>query len=173
MRLTVSSIPESGIKEALKLPVPLKDRLFKEDARVSFKASRFDDRVLINGRAESVVSLECSRCLKNISIPVNISFDAEYIPYRESEEAEEHELANNELDVSFYRNDEIEIGDMIMEHMLLAIPMKPLCEPGCKGICRKCGKNLNKSLCECSTEETDPRLAPLKQFKEYLKNKRS
>ncbi len=173
MRLTVSCIPESGIEEKLKFPIALNDIVLEEDVQVFLKASRFGDKVLVDGRATSVASLVCSRCLKKISFPVKVSFNVEYIPYREFAEEDEYELTREELDVSFYRDDEIDIGGLIREQMLLAVPMKPLCESDCRGICPKCGKNLNEGSCGCSTEEIDPRLTPLKRFKKSLKNRTS
>lgn len=166
MRLTISSIPESGIEEELKFPIALNNVVLEEDVQVFLKASRFGDKVLVDGRATSMASLVCSRCLKKISFPVKMRFNVEYIPYREFAEEDEHELTREELDVSFYRDDEIDIRDLVREQMLLAIPMKPLCGSNCQGICSKCGKNLNEASCECSTEEIDPRLAPLKSLKD-------
>ena len=173
MRITVSLIPESGIKEELKLPIAIGERASEEEVRVSLDVSRFGDRVIVKGRAASGVALTCSRCLKEYSYPVKVNFDVEYVPFSELSEEGEHELARNELDISFYRNDEIDIGDLVREQILLAIPMKPLCELDCRGICFRCGKNLNEEVCECSAGEIDPRLAPLKKLRETMRSERS
>lgn len=169
MRLTVLSIPESGIEEELKFPITLNEVMLKEDVHVFLRASRFRDKVLVNGRIISDASMVCSRCLKKFSFPLKISFNIEYIPYSHLiAEDDEHELSKKELDVSFYRDDEIDIGDLVREQVLLAVPIKPLCESNCRGICFKCGTNLNETSCECSTRGIDPRLEPLKKFKESL-----
>ena len=49
-----------------------------------------------------------------------------------------------------------------LEQFLLALPMKPLCSEGCKGLCTICGTNLNRGACDCKREWEDPRLAALK-----------
>ncbi len=171
MRLTVSCIPEKGIEKELKFPITLKDVVLEEDVQVFLKASRFGDKVLVDGRATSMASLVCSRCLEKISFPVKTIFNVEYIPYREFAEADEHELTRKGLDIGFYRDDEIDIRGLVREQMLLAVPMKPLCKLDCRGICPKCGNNLNEVSCECKTEEIDPRLAPLKKIKKLFSHK--
>jgi uncharacterized protein len=48
------------------------------------------------------------------------------------------------------------------EQFYLALPMKPLCAEGCKGLCPHCGTNLNEATCTCTNEWSDPRLEPLR-----------
>ncbi len=169
MRLTVSSIPETGIEEEFKLPVTLDEVKLEKDADVTLKVLRLGDRVFLSGRILSEASLECSRCLKNVLLPLDINFDVEYVPFAAAgEEEEEHELTSEELDAGFYRDGEINIDDIVREQVLLTVPMKPLCRTDCKGICSGCGTNLNVRSCECGAEEIDPRLAPLEKLKKSL-----
>lgn len=168
MRIIVSSIPEDGLEEELQLPLSLGDIALKKEVRVLFKASKFGDRVLMNGHITSEAELVCSRCLKNFPYPVKINFNAEYAPYFKFTGEEEHELTKEELDVSFYQGDEINIGGLIKEQIILAVPMKPLCKSDCRGLCLKCGENLNEISCDCSFEEVDPRLEPLKKLKKIF-----
>ncbi|HDH50082.1 MAG TPA: DUF177 domain-containing protein, partial [Nitrospirae bacterium] len=171
MRLTVSSIPETGIEEEFKLPVTLGEVKLEKDAGVTLKASRLGDRVFLSGRIRSEASLECCRCLKNVLLPLDINFDVEYVLFTGAgAEEEEHELTSEELDVGFCRDGEINIDDIVREQVLLAVPMKPLCGADCKGICSGCGTNLNVGSCECGAEEIDPRLAPLEKLKKLLMN---
>ena len=53
---------------------------------------------------------------------------------------------------------------LLRDDILLELPSKFLCKESCKGLCPKCGKNLNEGSCNCDTHETDPRLAVLKQL---------
>ncbi len=172
MRLTVSHIPESGIEEDLKLPLALYDDSPEKKVHVHFKAFKLDGRVFVKGTVASDVPTTCSRCLKTLVFPLNVNIDVQYIPLFESGEGEEKELKSDELDVSFYQNDEIDIVNMVKEQMLLSVPMKPLCDTDCKGICHTCGINLNEALCKCNTEVIDPRLEPLKKLKESLKHRK-
>jgi len=170
MRIIVSGIPEGGLEERLKIPLVISDIELKEEVQVLLNVVKFGDKVIVRGEASSEVSLACSRCLVNFSFPVKVDFDVEYVPEREFTKIEEHELTKGELDITFYRDDEIDIDELLREQILLAIPMKPLCSADCKGLCPSCGKNLNEDKCICSVEAIDPRLAVLKRLKESLKN---
>lgn len=172
MRIIVSSIPEDGLEEELQLPLSFGDISLKKDVRVLFRASKFGNKVLVTGKITSEAELVCSRCLNNFPYPVKINFNAEYVPQFKFTGEEEHEpacpvgrLAKEELDVSFYQGDEINIEGLIKEHIILFVPMKPLCKSDCRGLCLKCGENLNEISCDCSFEDVDPRLEPLKKLK--------
>jgi uncharacterized protein len=69
------------------------------------------------------------------------------------------ELAEQGADVRQLANDEVEIdlGEAIREELVLTIDRYALCRPDCRGLCPVCGKNLNETTCECSTDEPDPR----------------
>lgn len=153
MRLILSDIPHSGLEQELRMSVILADDAIKNDVQVFLRAFKVGDKVLIDGKAETRASLVCSRCLKEFSYPMGVKFEAEYVPFREFTKAGEHELAREELNLSFYKNDEIDIEELVREHLLLALPMKPLCKSDCLGICPGCGKDLNKDICECKVGE--------------------
>jgi uncharacterized protein len=70
-------------------------------------------------------------------------------------------LEREELAVSFYRDERIDLSQMSVEQIVLALPMKPLCKPDCRGLCALCGANRNLVSCDCAPEDTDPRWAPL------------
>ncbi len=165
MRIIVSSIPEDGLEEELQIPLSFDDIALKKDVRVLLRASKLANKVLVAGKITSEAELVCSRCLNNFPYPVKINFNAEYVPYSKITGEEEHGLTKEELDVSFYQGDEINIEGLIKEHIILAVPMKPLCKSDCRGLCLKCGENLNEISCDCSFEEIDPRLEPLKKLK--------
>jgi len=172
MRVIVSEIPETGLHQDIRLPVTLEDDQPKNEVHIDINIFRIGTRVLIKGHLETSLSLVCSRCLKEFSYPLDIDFKDEYIPTTEAilGEEYEHELTSDELELSFYSNDEIDIEDLIRGHLLLSVPMKPLCKADCQGICPKCGSDLNMGLCTCKDEEIDPRLSQLKKFKERLSN---
>ena len=168
MRLIITEIPEDGLEEDLDMSLSLGDVAIEGDVHVSFKALRLGDKVLVNGNAETKASLTCSRCLKEFLYPINVAFEAEYVPLKSFYKGVEYELKKEDLDVSFYERDEIDIKDLVREHLLLTLPMKPLCMPECRGFCQRCGKDLNEGFCGCETEEIDPRLVPLESLKRRL-----
>jgi uncharacterized protein len=169
MRLIVSDIPEDGLYMEDDLQITVREDSEKENARVSINVHKHGKRVLIKGMAGMSSLFTCSRCLKQFYLPLSADFEEEYLPASEVSGAVEQELTAEELDSDFYRDNEINIEELIREQMLLSVPMKPLCKPGCRGICPKCGKDLNDGPCGCKEDEIDPRLMPLKKIKESLK----
>ena len=55
----------------------------------------------------------------------------------------------------------LDLDELVYSEVLVSLPMKHLCNEGCKGICPKCGKNLNEGKCGCPEKEIDPRLSAL------------
>ena len=77
----------------------------------------------------------------------------------------EREVPDADLETSYYRDDQIDLNELLREQFYLALPMKPLCVADCRGLCLHCGINQNTGTCECAPAWEDPRLAPLRQLK--------
>jgi uncharacterized protein len=156
MRLKISDIPDNGLAQELDLPIEVRDDAGPDTAHVFIKVKRFGKKVLAEGTVRISVSLNCGRCLRNVSCPIETKFSEEYNPAEDLDKEEEQELTDRELDLGYYSNDELDISELIREQILLSVPMKPLCGADCQGICPKCGKDLNEGACGCKTEELDP-----------------
>jgi uncharacterized protein len=74
-------------------------------------------------------------------------------------------LSANDLSVSYYGGDEIDVSPIVQEQLILALPTRPLCDPECRGLCSQCGASLNAGDCGCVIEQGDPRLAVLRSLK--------
>ena len=61
-------------------------------------------------------------------------------------------------------NSSLDLERFIREGIILDLPQKLLCGADCKGLCFKCGRNLNQSECSCDRRDIDPRLAVLSEF---------
>lgn len=105
----------------------------------------------------------CSRCLKSYGFPLKKNFDFVLTPDPLS--AKSKELNRDEMGLSYYAAEEINLSPYIREQVLLALPMRPLCENSCRGLCVKCGANLNEERCLCASSSADPRMAPFRTFK--------
>ena len=79
--------------------------------------------------------------------------------------AYEREVGEDDLGVSYYKDDAVDLSEIVREQFYLALPMKPLCREDCKGLCPVCGKNRNREACTCQSEWVDPRLEPLKNLR--------
>jgi uncharacterized protein len=123
------------------------------------------DRFRLVGTVDTRLEIECSRCLERFELPVDRAFDLRYLPMGEPESGakdDEDEVGDDDVSITFYRDDAIDIGDLLREQYYLALPMKPLCRPDCRGICPHCGISRNVENCQCESRWQDPRLAGLK-----------
>jgi uncharacterized protein len=77
----------------------------------------------------------------------------------------EVELGRDDMEVDFYQGDQLDLGSLLRSETDLALPMKPLCRPDCRGLCPVCGGNKNVTECRCDTRVPDPRLAPLEALR--------
>ena len=170
MRLDLSHIrqPETAFARQYE-PSAFADQ--DEDYRVvspvalAFTIHKDHDRFRLVGTLAATLELRCSRCLEPFALPVNAAFDLRYHPEGKAApdaDVEDGELGEDDASATYYRDDEIDLGDLIREQFYLALPMKPLCRDDCKGLCPHCGTNLNTSTCQCRTEWEDPRLAGLR-----------
>jgi uncharacterized protein len=119
------------------------------------------NRFRLVGTLRTALELGCSRCLETFQLPVNASFDVRYLPQSENT-GEEREVEEDDLSDAFYKDEQIDLGQLMEEQFYLALPMKPLCREDCKGLCASCGANLNEETCGCQVRWEDPRLAGLK-----------
>ena len=129
---------------------------------VDFDIHKDKEKFRLVGTARTELELGCSRCLESFRMPVNPSFDLRYLPAAEMSSDSEREVREEDLETSYYRDDQIDLNELLREQFYLALPMKPLCSENCKGLCPQCGTNLNTGTCSCTPVWEDPRLAPLK-----------
>ena len=127
-------------------------------------------RYRVAGHVTGEIEMTCGRCLEAFTLPVAGEFDLRYVPRAENAGEDERELGEDDLTTAFYDEDRIDIGQLIAEQFHLALPMKPLCSEGCKGLCPHCGTNWNAGTCNCSEKWEDPRLAVLKTLAQKRKN---
>lgn len=115
-------------------------------------------KVLIKGELKLVLEIPCDRCLQMVNVPLEVSFEQEVLSpdaiTEQNEKDEQDFMLGYELDVEAFVNSEI----------LVNMPVKVLCKPDCKGICKQCGHNLNEGECGCDTFVPDPRMAAIKDI---------
>jgi uncharacterized protein len=129
-------------------------------------ATRIESSVRVVGNISSSIRIECSRCLEEMILSVEEPIDVLYRPPIDSPEPdEESELGEDDLEVSFYRGETINLEDMVREQIELALPMSRLCREDCRGLCPHCGTNLNNADCSCPKTESESRWAALKDIK--------
>ncbi len=127
----------------------------------------------ISGKASASPVLECSRCLKRFPFPIrDAAMEFDVAPERMVNSPGEHELGRAELDMEFYRGDELEPLEFIREQLLLAVPMVPMHSPDCKGLCPHCGTDWNESSCACKEETPEREENPFAVLKKIIHPKK-
>ena len=134
--------------------------------RLAFDIFKDGSQFRLVGHVASALTLACGRCLDDIALPVDLPFDLLYLPHQDNAGEEEAEIEDDDLTTAFYKNDEIDLGQLVLEQFYLAVPMKPLCRESCRGLCPECGTNLNTATCSCAREWTDPRLDGLRALRD-------
>ena len=121
-----------------------------------------DSTVHVRGHLAARLGLECGRCLEAFSFAVEQDLDLVYLPHREGlEDEDEVELADRDMVVAYYRENRLDLGEIVREQLFLSLPMKRLCREDCRGLCPTCGCNRNLGACACPRDEPGPRLVPL------------
>ena len=132
---------------------------------LSCDVEKHNDEFRLAGGVRTTLGLACSRCLESFKWPVDAAFDLRYRPHTATADAEEREIEEEDFSNAFYDGEEIDLGQLIRERLYLSLPMKPLCQEACRGLCWLCGTNLNRGTCACRREWKAPRLAALKTLK--------
>lgn len=136
-----------------------------QPAEVKGNVNQAGHEVFVSGHVETRAQLECDRCLQLVELPVSADFALEYITGSDYESSSAAALSEEELAVSVFDGESIDVDEIVKEQILLAVPARTLCREECKGICPECGTDLNARQCNCADEEVDPRWAALQSFK--------
>ena len=122
-------------------------------------------KVRLVGRLATVLELGCGRCLEPYRLEVDAPLDLLFLPEEAETGKADGEVTDADVGVSFYKDDEIDLGDVVREQCYLALPMKPLCREECAGLCPTCGINRNRETCQCQPTWVDPRMEALRRLR--------
>ena len=114
-------------------------------------------RIEVKGKVS--LALPCDRCLKDVATEFEIDLEKE-VDMKTSEEDRIKDLD----EINYITGCSLDIEQLVHNEILIHWPMRVLCKEDCKGICPKCGKDLNDGECNCQAEEIDPRLEVLKEL---------
>jgi len=112
---------------------------------------------MVRGGLTGAVTAPCDRCTREVRVTVDQKFDL----FEEEPLPGEDTLEPTLLRRRGHRR-ELDVGGLLWEEFVLALPVKPLCLEDCKGLCPDCGQDLNAGTCECGKAELDPRMAALR-----------
>ncbi len=117
----------------------------------------------IEGTGEITLGIPCSRCLQEVKVTLPLSFSRK-VDLKLTENEEGYGLDEN----SCLSGTDLDVDRLVYLEILTCWPEKVLCREDCKGICSRCGKNLNEGPCHCQEEPGDPRMAAIRDiFREF------
>jgi uncharacterized protein len=128
--------------------------------------TRTQQGILADCQFEATMALECGRCLEPATVPVSGRFQEEFAqavdvrsgaPLPESPDVDAFVIDENHY---------LDLGEAIRQSVLMAAPLQPLCRPECRGLCIRCGQNLNEGDCVCEPSLAD---SPFYALQELLK----
>ena len=117
------------------------------------RITRAAQGLLVQAKMGATIPSECVRCLTSFQLPLKIDFTELYAFSPQS-------VTDSGLLVS--DDAHINLTPLVREYMLLEVPISPICQANCKGLCPVCGENLNEVTCEHSDQAIDQRLSMLK-----------
>ncbi len=103
----------------------------------------------VSGSFPYSVSVPCSRCLSDVRLSGEARFSLHYYPASAAPKEEEAEIPIEETEDLYVDQDNVTGEELVSQQIYLEIPEKVLCKEECRGICPKCGADLNKGPCGC------------------------
>ncbi|MGW8161123.1 MAG: YceD family protein [Desulfobulbales bacterium] len=167
MKVRFGEIPEEGLRLEIKdeswFPDNELQRRGPVHAIIMLKP-KGQDRVLLTGELRTTLEFACDRCLETYvkDLDNNFSLDLEYAPGTGREQAE-HEISAAEMEMIYLQEPVIDIFEILNQQIFLMLPEKHLCRESCRGLCPRCGANLNEATCSCKQELRSSPFAVLKK----------
>jgi uncharacterized protein len=148
------------------MTIPLPDELrLVEPIEGRVRIARTNRGVIVDAKLETAIAGSCSRCLRDIEIPMSVELREEVLPSVDLATGKALQ-AGVEPDVArLSDHHELDLGTLVGEAISLAEPIAPLCEAACPGLCVTCGERLGPAHEEHEEDDIDPRLAALKGFR--------
>ena len=131
--------------------------VFPDGLTVCGKITNNTKSLHLQAKVKGKIRVLCARCRKEVS--EDVEFDMSEVLVRDDEQT-----THIDDDVVVFSGTTLDIDDIVINNFLMNISSKFLCKDDCKGLCPKCGKDLNEGDCDCNNDEIDPRWAALAEI---------
>jgi uncharacterized protein len=138
-------------------------------AHLDGRTTKMGRQVLVQAKFAMPLTSPCKRCLKPVELSENVEMVRTFIPDDQKKPMRERKGDDSEgsfepelVDEETYQGKELDLTPAVREQILLSVPVAALCREECKGLCPRCGKDLNDGECGCDRTVLDPRWAALK-----------
>lgn len=158
MVIDIDRLPKEGLClsrdfEFVSLDLVEENAVFLEPAHADLTVRLVGDQVFVQGEVTARLSFVCARCLIPFEFPVASRFDLVYLP--EELDGLSEELTDEKIDQMYYSGRQLDLRTVVLEQLNLTFPAKPLCAPGCEGICAVCGEIIREAKCSCLVKEPE------------------
>lgn len=136
---------------------------------LSVTATSVDEGVLIRGRVRSHADGECSRCLDRVEMDIDQGFDELYEYESKAAALSDEDVETDQILIVV--EDQVDLEIPVRDAVVLALPVNPLCEPDCLGLCSICGLPFRELEPDHGHEERDPRWGPLADLAKELEER--
>lgn len=148
---SVQTVPFAYQDEATGMSTDIKSGTVEAEGEIR----NFSGYILLTAQIVLKVQVFCARC--------GCFFDTVY-SFQTEQKMTDKLVNNDDDDFILIEDKKFDVSDFVNSSMLLEMPTRFLCSEDCKGLCPKCGHNLNESRCSCDDREIDPRLAVLSEY---------
>jgi uncharacterized protein len=125
--------------------------------------------IRLQGSYSGEFEIACARCLEPVRRKLQGQFDLLFRPLGADRGAPERSISAAETEIGYYQESGLVLEDVLREQVLLSLPARTLCREECKGLCPRCGRNLNSELCACDPASADPRWSALSDLASRIK----
>jgi uncharacterized protein len=161
LRRDVGSVSEYKLNEAA---IDLTDATI-ESLHGRLQLLRTDEGILASVDAVGWMDERCARCLKRTRCDVTVRFQEEYVPIVDATTGARIHLPEGDERFRIRAHFLLDLREALRQYILISEPIKPLCTPGCAGLCPACGTDLNERTCNCAPAG-DERWRALKALKD-------
>jgi uncharacterized protein len=110
----------------------------------------------------------CARCVEPVRHEISDEFDLIFRPVGVDGRGSEAAISTSETEIGYYLEGGLLLEDVLREQVILSLPVRSLCQPDCKGLCPRCGENLNEKQCRCDEAPADPRWLALGELGSHI-----
>lgn len=181
--ISLNDIPTEGLEHnsqvtRVDLDLSESDPAFEGALDFSATIHASEDEAWVAGHLRGTLILECVRCLSDFQtfseIPVEVYYRSQE-PSTEKEKPKgrtekDPEPSGEEVDSYLILNDQFNLAEMLRELLILSIPIQPLCQEQCQGLCHRCGQNLNQQQCGCDILKPESPFAILRDKLQFPEN---
>jgi uncharacterized protein len=141
-------------------------------AKVHLELHKTGHDVFARGKLSGTVVVPCGACLAAAEVPLDVRLDMTFVPEGDEDDAAVSDDPLDDVEVATHDLDTVDLEPIVREQIILALPISPRCQPGCKGLCASCGQNKNERDCGHTGAEVPSALAIELQRKLNLQPKK-